>query len=670
MKLKKYIFNSKGKMNKSFTIKLSLLILMILAFGTQGCFAYFSDEENNNSTLGVGVLDFYLNENNSFGVALTPSQGNSQDIFINNEGNLDFNYEILSGNSSGELCDYVILNATLDGIQKYNGPLKDFYLDLQEYTNPSTWHFDFSLNTADSSIQQKQCDFKFVLNGWQLGCPKNSGFIDSEEVMNTIISGTWQDAWIQTTEPDYSAGAGTNIDINSYPGDVVLPIDGSGSTNLSSGATATAISSDSSHLPSLAIDGDVGTYWHADGSVNSSGPWWYQVDLGTSSLINKVVVLFTTPKPQTGADFDIQLSNDNFVSDIRIAQSVTGNNSSGPLTYTFSPESARYVRIYITANAQGNGVPAIKEFEVYPVQYSLSDGVLISQTIPDEGKILDWQSLYWTENAPMGTDISLEVSTSNNASDWSAWQLLSNSSPIDLSNLPDSRFIRWRATLSTIDGASTPALKEVGISYLLSTASQDIVLNEFLPNPTGDECSLTGINGEWVELYNKGDDYIDLSGWQIKDQGNIHIISITNSNTLGGSTIIGPNDWLVVFLNDCVLNNTGDSLSLYDIIGNQIDSYTYDLSGACSLTPTPGSGNTDDSSGDCSTEVPENKSYARIPDGTGSWVDPIPTPGCANVLISEDVQEVDSVDISEEDVFISKEDQEQVVNNEEDDEEI
>jgi hypothetical protein len=41
--------------------------------------------------------------------------------------------------------------------------------------------------------------------------------------------------------------------------------------------------------------------------------------------------------------------------------------------------------------------------------------------------------------------------------------------------------------------------------------------------------------------------------------------------------------------------------------------------------------------------VPVDKSYARIPDGTGDWVDPIPTPGMPNILIEEVVIEVPEV---------------------------
>ena len=82
-----------------------------------------------------------------------------------------------------------------------------------------------------------------------------------------------------------------------------------------------------------------------------------------------------------------------------------------------------------------------------------------------------------------------------------------------------------------------------------------------------------------------------------------------------GLTIIGPkgsgNEWLVVFCNDCILNNTGtETIKLYDDFNNLIDFYTY------------------------SGKQQENKSFVRYPDGSEKWYDPIPTPGYSNVNVS------------------------------------
>lgn len=155
------------------------------------------------------------------------------------------------------------------------------------------------------------------------------------------------------------------------------------------------------------------------------------------------------------------------------------------------------------------------------------------------------------------------------------------------------------------------------------TIRSPIVINEFVPNPTGaDDASMPG--GEWVELYNNGSSGVDVNGWILYDSNDTHELFIStgnsdnNNNTAdSGETIVPAGGFLVVYRNadsDFALNNTGgDSVRLYTNTisggGVLIDSYSYTLD-----------------------PVPDNKSFARIPDGTGNFVDPIPTPGYANRL--------------------------------------
>jgi predicted ribosomally synthesized peptide with SipW-like signal peptide len=102
-----------------------------------------------------------------------------------------------------------------------------------------------------------------------------------------------------------------------------------------------------------------------------------------------------------------------------------------------------------------------------------------------------------------------------------------------------------------------------------------VVLNEILPNPTGDDTQ-DGVLGEWVEIFNKTSDPIDLDGWYVKDSADNKII-IQTTNTLDNSTTINANGWLVLFMNDDILNNDGDTISLYNSDDILFDSYTYTL---------------------------------------------------------------------------------------------
>lgn len=203
----------------------------------------------------------------------------------------------------------------------------------------------------------------------------------------------------------------------------------------------------------------------------------------------------------------------------------------------------------------------------------------------------------------------------------------------------DFVFRAWQSELSYPEGFNDE--ERINITF----TSRMIVLNEFLPNPEDVEYgfdfgkdSSDMPQGEWVELYNNSDSSFDLAGWYIWDASGSETnkIFITGGNTSSTTTIIPAGGWLVVYMNKAVLNNTtGDTVKLYDGSSTLIDSHMYTLDpDYCDIEPTPGDENSTITTGDCGG-VPPNKSYARIPDGIGGWVDPIPTPGGVNKLEEE-----------------------------------
>lgn len=131
----------------------------------------------------------------------------------------------------------------------------------------------------------------------------------------------------------------------------------------------------------------------------------------------------------------------------------------------------------------------------------------------------------------------------------------------------------------------------------------DIRFNELLPNP-----GLIDWNGDgqvteadaWLELYNAGDEPVDLSGWSIE---------ISNEDGAGlqipKDTLLQPEEYLVVYLHQPelaetdkveirLLNKTGqlvDSVSLPDLPADA--SYSLDIAGVwhADWPPTPGEPN-------------------------------------------------------------------------------
>ncbi|MBU4360937.1 lamin tail domain-containing protein [Candidatus Parcubacteria bacterium] len=172
-----------------------------------------------------------------------------------------------------------------------------------------------------------------------------------------------------------------------------------------------------------------------------------------------------------------------------------------------------------------------------------------------------------------------------------------------------------------------------------------VVLNEFLPNPQGEEYGFDfGIDtsikpqGEWIELYNNSNNTVDLTGYYLTDASGDRI-DIESCRTNTGNVQILSHDYLVVYRSaggtcnshNFELNNNGDTIYFYNSLDELQDTTNYTGNDYCDLEPTPGEENDETGSGTCSG-VPPNKSYARIPDGVGAWVDPIPTPGGTNSI--------------------------------------
>lgn len=140
-----------------------------------------------------------------------------------------------------------------------------------------------------------------------------------------------------------------------------------------------------------------------------------------------------------------------------------------------------------------------------------------------------------------------------------------------------------------------------------------IVLNQISPRPSGLDRGSSGIplDGEWIELWNNSALLVNLNDWVLYDADNhVLTISVFNSDNNGdtndaGETIIPVGGFLRVYRNgdgDFSLNDSGDRVEFYNDYktrgGFLIDSFVY---GA--------------------TEI-DDKTWKRIPDGTGTWADP------------------------------------------------
>lgn len=111
----------------------------------------------------------------------------------------------------------------------------------------------------------------------------------------------------------------------------------------------------------------------------------------------------------------------------------------------------------------------------------------------------------------------------------------------------------------------------------MAASEPTVVLNEIYPPTTSD----------WVELYNNSSNEVDLSNWKLLDT------ATTPMKVLEENKKISPKSFLVIEVSSR-LNKSGDTIRLIDKDGVEVDSYKYSTSS-------------------------ENRSFARIPDGSGSW---------------------------------------------------
>jgi hypothetical protein len=146
---------------------------------------------------------------------------------------------------------------------------------------------------------------------------------------------------------------------------------------------------------------------------------------------------------------------------------------------------------------------------------------------------------------------------------------------------------------------------------LASASHAQVHLNEILADPGKDwngDGTVDSKLDEWVEIINTGAAPVDLSTYRISDAAAATAFRFALTGTLA------PGQIKVYFGSDVVawqaangvsqlglsLNNSGDTVFLYQVTGNApdvADSYTY-----------------------ASAEVLDDRSCGRLPNGTGNWV--------------------------------------------------
>lgn len=118
--------------------------------------------------------------------------------------------------------------------------------------------------------------------------------------------------------------------------------------------------------------------------------------------------------------------------------------------------------------------------------------------------------------------------------------------------------------------------------FYVDSDSSGIVFNEINYNPDAQsDC------GEWIEIYNTGNDTTDISGWRFSDNNDTHNYIFPSGSKIapeGYVVIAGDSSKFNIYYPDCnclsgyfnfSLDNSGELLRLYNTTGRIVDSLIY-----------------------------------------------------------------------------------------------
>src|SRR6266702_1898705 len=147
--------------------------------------------------------------------------------------------------------------------------------------------------------------------------------------------------------------------------------------NLALGKTMTASSTNSTFAPGNANDTNQSSYWE---STNNVFPQWLQVDLGSSTVVNQIILKLPTGWGARTETLSVQGSTDgtNF-STLVASAGYSFDGNANAVTISFGQATDRFVRVNVTAN---RGWPAaqVSELEVFaPTAPTASANLALNQ---------------------------------------------------------------------------------------------------------------------------------------------------------------------------------------------------------------------------------------------------------------------------------------------------
>ncbi|MBI2106621.1 lamin tail domain-containing protein [Candidatus Woesearchaeota archaeon] len=169
-----------------------------------------------------------------------------------------------------------------------------------------------------------------------------------------------------------------------------------------------------------------------------------------------------------------------------------------------------------------------------------------------------------------GDTISIFNSTFNISLDYSLITSTGSGYSLELVDFSNE----WKKSL-IING--TPGYKNSNV-FLNVTTENILKITEFLADPQGYDTAAMP-DGEWIELYNEGNDNIDLLGFILKDKNDNNELIITSTNVENSTTIIKTREYKVIYRNENgkfnLNNDEFEKIRLYNSNLTLLDEVSY-----------------------------------------------------------------------------------------------
>jgi beta-lactamase superfamily II metal-dependent hydrolase len=259
----------------------------------------------------------------------------------------------------------------------------------------------------------------------------------------------------------------------------------------------------------------------------------------------------------------IELYNDSVVTMDISGWTITDNNGSGA---TFTIPAGTFIQpgTYLTIAVDSVGFNALYGYDadVYgsiPALNNTGDALILKD---NTGTVVD--AAAWEGGAAAGVPAGWGSTTAPNAP-------------------TGSTIVRTDPTVDTDTYADWSVAPNNGNPQTQPTTSKNVVFSEVFYDTLGDE----NIE-EWIELYNNAPETVDLSGWTIVDNNGAGYTYtfppgvtiqpgtyLTAARDSGGFTALYGYE-ADVYGSLPFLNNTGETIILYDSIGNEVDAVAWE----------------------------------------------------------------------------------------------